>query len=173
MKKIFILAGEDSGDALGGRLMQALQARRDDLTFFGVGGPRMEAAGLRSQFPIRELSVMGLAEVLPRLIPLRRRLHETIAAILADRPDVVVTIDSPGFALRVLKGIAPLGVPLIHYVAPQVWAWRQDRVRNYPGLWDELLCLLPFEAEFFAKYNLHPRFTGHPVLESGAGSGHA
>jgi lipid-A-disaccharide synthase len=171
MKKIFILAGEDSGDALGGRLMQALQARRDDLTFFGVGGPRMEAAGLRSQFPIRELSVMGLAEVLPRLIPLRRRLHETIAAILADRPDVVVTIDSPGFALRVLKGIAPLGVPRIHYVAPQVWAWRQDRVKAFPGLWDELLCLLPFEPDFFAPYDLHPRFVGHPVLESGADRG--
>jgi lipid-A-disaccharide synthase len=171
MKKIFIIAGEPSGDVLGGRLMRALQARRDDLEFSGIGGPRMAEAGLASQFPMQELAVMGLAEILPRILPLRRRIRETIAAIAACRPDVVVTIDSPGFTLRVLKGIRDLGLKRIHYVAPQVWAWRQERVKKYPGLWDELLCLLPFEPEFFAKYDLHPKFTGHPVLESAAGQG--
>jgi lipid-A-disaccharide synthase len=171
MKKIFIIAGEASGDVLGGRLMRALQAQRDDLEFAGIGGPQMAEAGLVSQFPMQELAVMGLAEILPRLIPLRRRIRQTIAAIRAGRPDLVVTIDSPGFTLRVLKGIQDLGVKRMHYVAPQVWAWRQKRVKRYPGLWDELLCLLPFEPEFFAKHGLHPKFTGHPVLESGANQG--
>jgi lipid-A-disaccharide synthase len=173
VKKIFIIAGEASGDVLGGRLMQALQARREDLEFSGIGGPRMAEAGLNSQFPMQELAVMGLAEILPRLLPLRRRIRQTIAAIRAERPDVVVTIDSPGFMLRVLKGIKDLGVKRVHYVAPQVWAWRQKRVKDYPGLWDELLCLLPFESAFFAQYDLHPAFTGHPVLESGADRGNA
>lgn len=173
MKKIFIIAGEASGDVLGGRLMRALQARREDLAFSGIGGPRMAEAGLISQFPMQELAVMGFAEILPRLLPLRRRIRQTIAAIRADRPDVVVTIDSPGFMLRVLKGIKDLGVKRVHYVAPQVWAWRQKRVKHYPGLWEELLCLLPFEPAFFAQYDLHPVFTGHPVLESGADRGNA
>ncbi len=173
MKKIFIIAGEASGDVLGGRLIRALQARRPDLEFSGIGGPRMAEAGLISQFPMQELSRMGLAEILPHLLPLLRRIRETIAAIAASRPDVVVTIDSPDFNIRVLKGIKDLGVRRIHYVAPQVWAWRQNRVKKYPGLWDELLCLLPFEPEFFGKYGLHPKFIGHPVLESGAGAGSA
>ncbi len=171
MKNVFIIAGEASGDALGGRLMAAMLRRRDDLVFTGIGGPRMAAVGLKSEFPMQELSIMGLAEILPRIIPLRRRIRQTIETIKAARPDAVVTIDSPGFTLRVLNGIRDLGIRRIHYVAPQVWAWREERVRRYPGLWDELLCLLPFEAGFFSKYNLHPRFTGHPVLESGAGSG--
>ena len=173
MKKIFIIAGEASGDVLGFRLMRALQAKRGDLEFSGIGGARMAEAGLASQFPMQELAVMGLAEILPRIIPLRRRIQETIAAIAASRPDIVVTIDSPGFTLRVLKGIKDLGLKRVHYVAPQVWAWRQKRVKHYPGLWDELLCLLPFEPEFFGKHGLHPIFTGHPVLESGAGKGDA
>ncbi len=170
-RKIFIIAGEASGDVLGGRLMRAMQAQRSDIQFSGIGGPRMTEAGLVSQFPMQELNRMGLAEILPHIIPLRRRIRQTIAAINASRPDVVVTIDSPGFTLRVLKGIQNLGLKRIHYVAPQVWAWRQKRVKKYPGLWDELLCLLPFEPDFFAKHDLHPRFTGHPVLQSGADQG--
>jgi lipid-A-disaccharide synthase len=171
MKKIFIIAGEPSGDVLGGRLMQAMKAQRDDLEFSGIGGPRMAEAGLTSQFPMQELAVMGLAEILPRLLPLRRRIRETVAAIAAAGPDILVTIDSPGFCLRVLKAVQTLGLKRVHYVAPQVWAWRQKRVKSYPGLWDELLCLLPFEPAFFAKHHLHANFVGHPVLESGAGEG--
>ena len=86
---------------------------------------------------------------------------------------MVVTIDSPGFTLRVLRAIAPLGIPRAHYVAPQAWAWREGRVRHYPGLWDRLLCLLPFEPAFFARHNLPATFVGHPVLESGADTGDA
>jgi lipid-A-disaccharide synthase len=157
---------------LGGRLIAALRARRDDLVFRGIGGPRMLAAGLaESLFPLGDLAVMGLAEVLPRVVLLRRRLEQAAADIAAVRPDIVVTIDSPGFALRLLKRIRPLGLKRVHYVAPQVWAWREHRVREFPGLWDELLCLLPFEEAFFARHGIACRFVGHPVLQSGAGAG--
>jgi lipid-A-disaccharide synthase len=122
---------------------------------------------------LRELALMGLLEVLPKITALRKRLRETVADITAQRPAVVVTIDSPGFTLRVLRAIQPLGLPRAHYVAPQVWAWRPGRVRHYGGLWDRLLCLLPFEPAFFARHNLPATFVGHPVLESGADTGDA
>ena len=168
---IYLVAGEASGDALGARLMAALRARRGDIEFAGVGGEQMAAQGLVSLFPLRDLALMGLLEVLPRLRQLKRRLKETEDDIAARRPDVVVTIDSPGFTLRLLKAIQPLGVKRVHYVAPQVWAWREGRVRHYPGLWDQLLCLLPFEPAFFARHGLPASFVGHPVLESGAERG--
>jgi lipid-A-disaccharide synthase len=169
-----MLAGEASGDVLGARLITALRAERPELTFSGVGGPRMLAAGLpASLFPLADLAVMGLAEILPRIRALNRRLNETVADITANRPDLVVTIDSPGFALRLLRRIQPLGLKRVHYVAPQVWAWREHRVRRFPGLWDSLLCLLPFEPAFFARHAIPVRFVGHPVLQSGADSGDA
>jgi len=173
MTLVWLLAGEHSGDVLGARLMTALRATRPDLEFAGVGGPRMVGEGLASLFPMHDLAVMGLVEVLPRVALLRRRMAESVADIRARRPDVVVTIDSPGFALRLLKRLRGDGIARVHYVAPQVWAWREHRVRKFPGLWDRLLCLLPFEEAFFARHNLPARFVGHPVLESGADRGDA
>jgi lipid-A-disaccharide synthase len=173
MTLVYLLAGEHSGDALGARLMAALRAARPELRFAGVGGPRMQAEGLSSLFPMQDLAVMGFLEVLPRLGLLRARLAAAAADIAARRPGVVVTIDSPGFTLRLLRRLSGLGVPRVHYVAPQVWAWREGRARRFPGLWERLLCLLPFEPAFFARYHLPARFVGHPVLESGAETGDA
>ena len=173
MPTVYLIAGEASGDALGSRLIAGLRRRRPDLRFAGIGGPLMEAQGFASLFPMHDLALMGLVEILPRLFALRRRLRQTTADIAARRPDLLVTIDSPGFTLRVLKEAAALGVRRAHYVAPQVWAWREGRVRHYPGLWDALLCLLPFEPEFFARHGLPARFVGHSVLESGADRGDA
>jgi lipid-A-disaccharide synthase len=171
--KIFIIAGEASGDVLGLRLMTALRALDPDIDFTGIGGARMAEAGLTSLFPMQELALMGLAEILPKVLHLKQRLKQTVDAIHAQKPDILLTIDSPGFCLRVLKAIGTSGPKRVHYVAPQVWAWRQERVKHFPGLWDELLCLLPFEPDFFAPHGLHPVFTGHPVLESGADQGDA
>jgi lipid-A-disaccharide synthase len=170
---VYLIAGESSGDVLGGRLMAALRAQRSDLAFAGIGGEHMAAQGLASLFPMRDLALMGLLEVLPKLALLRRRLREVTGDIAARRPAAVVTIDSPGFTLRVLRTIAPLGIRRLHYVAPQVWAWRPGRVRHYPGRWDNLLCLLPFEPAFFARHGLPASFVGHPVLECGAERGDA
>ena len=172
-KLVYLLAGEHSGDVLGARLMAALRAARPDLGFAGVGGPRMLAEGMDSLFPMQELAVMGLLEVLPRLLRLRRLLDMAAADILTRRPAVLVTIDSPGFALRLLRRVRGSGLARVHYVAPQVWAWRESRVRGFPGLWDALLCLLPFEVAFFAGHGLAAQFVGHPVLESGADRGDA
>ncbi|NVN35992.1 lipid-A-disaccharide synthase [Komagataeibacter swingsii] len=168
---IWIMAGEASGDVLGGRLMAALLALCPDVRFAGIGGDRMQAQGLHTLFPLRDLAVMGLMEVLPRIRHLSRRLDQAVADITARRPDLVITIDSPGFTLRLLRRIAPLSIPRLHYVAPQVWAWREHRVREFPGLWDRMLCLLPFEPEFFARHGIEARFVGHPVLQSGADTG--
>ena len=173
MTLIYLIAGEHSGDVLGARMMLALRAERPGLRFAGIGGPRMAALGFESLFPMHELAVMGLLEVLPRVLRLRRLLRAAVADVLARRPDVLVTIDSPGFTLRVLRQVAPAGIRRVHYVAPQVWAWREHRVREFPGLWDALLCLLPFEPAFFARHGLHGHFVGHPVLESGADQGDA
>ncbi|KDU94545.1 lipid-A-disaccharide synthase [Komagataeibacter rhaeticus] len=168
---IWIMAGEASGDVLGSRLMAALRARCPGVRFAGIGGERMQGQGLHSLFPLRDLAVMGLMEVLPRLRHLSRRLDQAVADVTARRPDLVITIDSPGFTLRLLRRIAPLSIPRLHYVAPQVWAWREHRVREFPGLWERMLCLLPFEPEFFARHGLEARFVGHPVLQSGADAG--
>ena len=169
---IFLVAGEASGDALGGRLMRAL----GDLTGGGVrvdgfGGSDMQAAGLVSRFPLSELSLMGLAEVLPHLPRLFRRLRELEQAIRAARPAALVTIDAPSFGLRLQRRLGGLGIARIHYVAPQVWAWRPGRAKKLARGLDHLLALLPFEPAFFARHGLDCRYVGHPVIESGAGQG--
>ncbi|HVY17622.1 MAG TPA: lipid-A-disaccharide synthase [Rhodopila sp.] len=170
---IYLVAGEQSGDVLGARLVRAIRARRDDVVFAGIGGQAMAAEGVQSLFPIGDLAVMGFLEVLPRIRRLKALLRQAIDDIAERRPDVLVTIDSPGFTLRVLGALRDSGLKRVHYVAPQVWAWRENRVKRYPGLWDELLCLLPFEPAFFARHGLRARFVGHPVLESGADRGDA
>ena len=171
MPLIYLVAGESSGDILGARLMAALAKARPGIRFAGIGGAEMARQGLDSLFPMRDLALMGLLEVGPRLRQLAKRLRQTEADVRRLRPDAVVTIDSPGFALRLLRRIGPLGVPRAHYVAPQAWAWRERRVRHFPGLWDSLLCLLPFEPAFFARHGLPASFVGQPVLESGAEHG--
>lgn len=170
---IWLLAGEASGDVLGSRLMTALRKQNSGLRFAGVGGARMTEAGLVSLFPMKDLAVMGLVEILPRIRALSRRLDEAVANIEALQPDLVVTIDSPGFSLRLLRRIAPLRIPRVQYVAPQVWAWREHRVKKFPGLWEKLLVLLPFEETFFQKHGLDAHFVGHPVLQSEADTGDA
>ncbi len=168
---IYLVAGEQSGDVLGGRLMEALRAARPEVQFAGVGGPRMVEQGLDPIFPMQDLAVMGLLEVLPRIRQLGRRLGQTEQDVRVRRPDVLVTIDSPGFTLRLLRRLTGSGIRRVHYVAPQVWAWREKRVREFPGLWERLLCLLPFEPDFFARHGLPATFVGHPVLQSGADHG--
>lgn len=169
---VYLIAGEPSGDRLGARLMAALKDQSGSgIAFRGIGGVHMGAEGLQSRVPIAELSVMGLAEVLPRLPALLRRIRETADDILAARPDVLVTIDVPDFCLRIAKRLRGQGIPLVHYVAPSVWAWKPGRARKMAGYLDHVLTLLPFEPPYFTKHGLAATFVGHPVLESGAGDG--
>jgi len=171
---IYIIAGEPSGDLIGGRLMAALKARtKGAVRFAGIGGEAMAAEGLAGLFPMAELSVMGLVEVLPRLPRILGRIGQTVADVERLRPDAVVTIDSWGFSGRVqraLKRRVP-AIPRIHYVAPMVWAWKPGRTRQLARILDLLLCLLPFEPEWFVREGLAAIHVGHPVLEGGAGKG--
>ena len=169
---VFIVAGEASGDNLAAKLMAALREKTaGDVRFAGIGGAAMTAQGLTSLFPMRELSLMGMAEILPHLPRLIRRLRDTAAAIRTNAPVVVVTVDSPGFSFRVAKRIRHLNIPIVHYVAPQLWAWRPGRGHELAGMIDHLLALLPFEPEFFEAYNVPCTFVGHPVIESGLADG--
>jgi lipid-A-disaccharide synthase len=170
---VYIVAGEASGDVLGARLLAALRARDPAMEAAGIGAERLAEQGMASLFPMRELALMGLIEVLPNIRRLARRLAETEADIARRRPDVVVTIDSPGFALRLAHRIRPLGIPVVHYVAPQIWAWRPGRVAEIKARVDRILCLLPFEPVIFAAAGIAADFVGHPVLESGADAGDA
>jgi len=169
---IFLVAGEPSGDALGASLMAALKERTGGaIRFAGVGGEGMAAQGLDSLFPMADLSVMGVAEVLPRLPKILRRLGETTDAARRLRPAAVVTIDAPDFCFRLAKRLRGAGIPLIHYVAPSVWAWRPGRARKIAAFLDHLLALLPFEPPYFQREGLACTFVGHPVVESGADLG--
>jgi lipid-A-disaccharide synthase len=173
---LFIIAGEPSGDALGAALIAALRERTGGrLRIAGIGGEEMAAQGLVSLVPLGDLAVAGVAEVLPRAPLILRRVRETVAAIVAAGPDAVVTIDSSGFSWRVAHRLRRRGerLPLIHYVAPMVWAWRAGRARRMARWYDHLLTLLPFEPPYFEQVGLAASHVGHPVLEGGAGRGDA
>ena len=169
---IFLVAGEPSGDQLGGRLMAALRTLTDDrIRFAGVGAEDMAAQGLQSIFPMSELSVMGVLEVVPRIPRILRRIRETSERARALAPAAVVTIDSPDFSFRVSRRLAGCGFPLIHYVAPQVWAHRPGRVHHIARFLDHVLALLPFEPPYFEAAGLACSFVGHSVVEAGADDG--
>jgi lipid-A-disaccharide synthase len=170
---IYLIAGEPSGDLIGGRLMAALNEAAPGVRFAGIGGARMAEQGLSSLAPIAELAVMGLAEVLPHARRILRHVRATVADIEARRPAIVVTIDSSGFTWRVARRLRAAGnkVKLVHVVAPMVWAWRAHRAKEIARWYDRLLVLLPFEPPYFEKVGLATTFIGHPVLESGADRG--
>lgn len=166
---VFIIAGEPSGDALGSRVMAALKRETGGLIrFSGVGGPMMEAEGMQSQFAMAELTLLGVLEVLPKAAHVLRRVREVAAAILDQRPDVVVTVDAPAFSFRVGKKIKGQGIRHIHYVAPTVWAWRPRRAKMVAGFLSHLLALFPFEPPYFEKHGLATSFVGHSVVEGAA-----
>ena len=166
MTKLFLIAGEPSGDRLGASLMAGLRTLEPGMEVEGIGGPEMTAQGLRSLFPIEVLSVMGLTEVLPRLPDLLRRRDAAVTAIAAQKPDALVTIDSPDFCLRVAARAraARPGLRTIHYVAPSVWAWRPGRASRMARSIDHVLALLPFEPPFMEAAGMSCDFVGHPVV---------
>lgn len=163
--KLYLLAGEPSGDKLGAALMAGLKMLRPDVAFHGVAGPLMQAEGMESLFPMEELSVMGIAEVLPKYPALRRRLHETAADCLSHAPDALLTIDSPDFSLRLAKLVREKSpTRTIHYVAPSVWAWRPGRAAKMARHIDHVLALLPFEPPYMEEAGMTCNFVGHPVV---------
>jgi lipid-A-disaccharide synthase len=164
--RLFLIAGEPSGDRLGAALMAGLRQLSPSVAFDGIGGPLMQGEGLTSLFPMEELSVMGIAEVLPKYFHLKRRIREAAAAVLASGAEALVTIDSPDFCLRVaviVKAARP-DFRTIHYVAPSVWAWRPGRAAKMARVVDHVLALLPFEPPYMTAAGMTCDFVGHPVV---------
>jgi lipid-A-disaccharide synthase len=167
---ICIIAGEASGDILGSGLMRALKEFKQDkkIKFTGIGGPKMTEEGLDSLFPMEELSVMGVVEILPRIPKLLHRINQTAEHINDTKPDILVTIDSPDFSFRVAKKVhksIKKDTAMVHYVSPTVWAWRPERAEKVASLYDSLLCLFPFEPKYFDALDIDTLYTGHPMLE--------
>jgi lipid-A-disaccharide synthase len=163
--RVAIVAGEHSGDQLGAALIGALRARVPELVCFGIGGPKMIAAGCEAWWDAEELAVMGLAEVLrhlPRLLRLRAGL---LRRLRAARPDVFIGIDAPEFNLRLARRLKNGGLRTVQYVSPQLWAWRPGRVKSIAAACDLVLCLLPFEAQFYAQHGVRAEFVGHPLAD--------
>lgn len=171
---IYVIAGEPSGDLLGARLIAALkEATNGQARFAGIGGEAMAEEGLTSLFPLADIAVMGLLEVLPRAPLILKRVRQTVEDIVKLRPDAIVTIDSWGFTGRVARALMARGnkAPRLHYVAPMVWAWREGRARHMAGRVDHLLTLFPNEPPYFEAHGLKATHVGHSVIEAGADQG--
>jgi lipid-A-disaccharide synthase len=175
--KVYLIAGEASGDLLGAHLMRELKAQvKGPIRFYGIGGEKMAAEGLASLFPYHELSLLGFVEILPYLYNIFARINTAVEDVLAKQPDVVITIDVPGFAFRVVERLRKENAKskFVHYVAPTVWAYKPERAEYCAGLFDHMLTLLPFEPPYFEKVGLPCTFVGHPVVaETAAGNGKA
>ena len=169
--KVYLIAGEPSGDLLGSRLMRALESKTNgNVEFYGLGGDTMEHQGLKSLFDISDLAVMGLVEVIPSIPKVLKHIKQTVNHIKRIKPDIVITIDSWSFCSRIHKALRKLnlGIKQVHYVAPQVWAWKKRRAKTMYKYVDTLLALLPNEPQYFTKHHLPTYFVGHPVIESDA-----
>ena len=164
--KLYLLAGEPSGDKLGGALLSALTTLVPNLEIKGVAGPEMQSAGMDSLFPMEDLSVMGLAEVLPKYPELKRRLTQATEDCLTFAPDALITIDAPDFSLRLARVVREKNpnIKTIHYVAPSVWAWRAGRAEKMARHIDHVMALLPFEPPYMQKAGMSCDFVGHPVV---------
>lgn len=163
--RVFIIAGELSGDKLGAALMKGLKSLVPNIEFRGIAGPMMESEGMESLFEMSELSIMGVVEILPKYFDLKRRIRETSEDALAWNADVVISIDSPDFCLRVARIVkAGSDIPTVHYVAPSVWAWREGRGPKMAKVIDHVLALLPFEPPLMQKSGMSCDFVGHPVV---------
>ena len=161
--KILISAGEASGDLYAAGLVDALRGLRPDVEFFGCAGPRMQKAGVRAVVDAHSLAVVGLVEVITHIPRIWGEYRKLLRAARAERPEIAILTDSPDFNLRVARRLRKLGIPVFYLVAPQVWAWRKGRLPMMRRTIDQLLCIFPFEPEFFARHGMEATYIGHPL----------
>lgn len=161
--RIFISAGEASGDLYASRVVEAIRARLPDTEFFGCAGPRMQTSGVRAIVDSRSISVVGLVEVVAHIPRIYREFRKLKKAIIAEKPDIAVLTDAPDFNLRLAKFLRKQRVPVVYLIAPQAWAWRQGRVKTIRATVDRLLCIFPFEEEFFTRHGVPATYIGHPL----------
>ena len=167
MKKIFILTGEPSGDKLASKVIAKLKISRSDIEYLSVGGEHLKALGIKSLYDLKKVTYLGFTKVLFNVFKIKRKINETVKEILKFKPDILFSVDSPDFTLRVAKEVKKRdpSIKTIHFVAPQVWVWREYRVKQLKSFLDHVLLLFPFEKKYFDKEGIQSTFTGHPLLE--------
>ncbi len=167
MKKIFVLTGEPSGDKLASKVITKLMISRSDIEYLSVGGEYLKALGIKSLYDLKEITYLGFTKVLFNIFKIKNKINETVKEILKFKPDILFSVDSPDFTLRVAKEVKKRdpSIKTIHFVAPQVWVWRDHRVKQLKSFLDHVLLLFPFEKKYFDKEGVESTFTGHPLLE--------
>jgi len=167
MKKIFILTGEPSGDRLASKVISKLKNSKPDIDYLSVGGEHLKALGIKSLYDLKEITYLGFTRVLLNIFKIKKKINQTVDKIIEFDPDILFSVDSPDFTLRVAERVKKLRseIKTIHYVAPQVWVWREHRVKKLKKFLDHILLLFPFEKKYFEKENIHCTFVGHPLLE--------
>jgi len=167
MKKIFILTGEPSGDKLASEVISKLKNIDPDIEYLSVGGENLESIGIKSIYDLKEITYIGITKVLLNLFKIKKKINETVDKILEFDPDILFSVDSPDFTLRVAEQVkkSKPSIKTIHYVAPQVWVWREGRVKKFKKFLDHILLLFNFEKKYFDKENIKNTFVGHPLLD--------
>ena len=167
MKKIFVLTGEPSGDKLASKIIANLKSLKPDIEYLSVGGEYLKALGIKSLYDLNEVTYLGFTNVLLNIFKIKKKINETVNKIIEFNPDILFSVDSPDFTLRVAERVKKLklNIKTIHYVAPQVWVWREHRVKRLKNFLDHILLLFPFEKQYFEKENINCTFVGHPLLE--------
>jgi len=167
MKKIFILTGEPSGDRLASKVIDKIKSSRSDIEYLSVGGEHLKALGIKSLYDLKEITYLGFTRVLLNIFKIKRKINQTAKEIINFKPDILFSVDSPDFTLRVAKEVKKKdpGIKTIHFVAPQVWVWRKNRVKQLKSFLDHILLLFPFEKKYFDKEDINSTFIGHPLLE--------
>ena len=167
MKKIFILTGEPSGDKLASKIISKLKSSRSDIEYLSVGGEHLKDLGIKSLYDLKEVTYLGFTKVLLNVFKIKNKINETVDKVIKFNPDILFSVDSPDFTLRVAKKVKMLkpDIKTIHFVAPQVWIWRKRRVKELKYFLDHVLLLFPFEKKYFDKENIQSTFIGHPLLE--------
>ena len=167
MKKIFVLTGEPSGDKLASKVIAQLKTSRSDIEYLSVGGEHLKALGIKSLYDLKEVTYLGFTRVLFNVFRIKKKINETVKEIVKFKPDILFSVDSPDFTLRVSKEVKKKdpNIKAIHFVAPQVWVWREHRVKQLKYFLDHVLLLFPFEKKYFDKEGIQSTFTGHPLLE--------
>ena len=166
-KKIFVLTGEPSGDKLASKVIGSLNEINPSIEYLSIGGDNLKALGIRSIFELREITYLGFTQVLLNIFKIKKKINETVDEIIKFNPDILFSVDSPDFTLRVVKKVKKIkpNIKAIHFVAPQVWVWREERIKQLKSFVDHVLLLFPFEKKYFDKHNINSTFTGHPLLE--------
>ena len=167
MKKIFVLTGEPSGDKLASKVISQLKNSRSDIEYLSVGGEYLKALGIRSLYDLNEVTYLGFTRVLLNIFKIKRKIDETVKEIVKFKPNILFSVDSPDFTLRVAKEVKKKdpNIRTIHFVAPQVWVWREHRIKQLKSFLDHVLLLFPFEKKYFDKEGIQSTFIGHPLLE--------